>query len=95
MQLLVEPRPTRQMNMKADEQMLQKLERLASELGASRSQIARALIRNALDVLEITGPATVARRNTPRLALYLDLLHQFLEVDEAAPVDPGRLHQAA
>ena len=57
MQLNVEPRPTRQMNMKADEQLLQDVERLACQLGASRSQIARALIRNGIAALEKTAPA--------------------------------------
>jgi metal-responsive CopG/Arc/MetJ family transcriptional regulator len=51
-QLLLEPRPTRQLNLKADQQLVDDVDAVAERLGASRSAIARALIRSALAVLE-------------------------------------------
>jgi metal-responsive CopG/Arc/MetJ family transcriptional regulator len=51
-QLLLEPRPTRQLNLKADEQLVNDVDAVAERLGTSRSAIARALIRHALCALE-------------------------------------------
>ena len=52
MQLLLEPRATRQLSLKADEQLVNDVDAVAERLGTSRSAIARALIRSALAVLE-------------------------------------------
>ena len=52
MQLLLEPRPTRQLNLKADEQLVNDVDAVAERLGTSRSAIARALIRHGLCALE-------------------------------------------
>ena len=52
MQLLLEPRPTTQLNLKAPQQLVDDVDAVAERLGTSRSAIARALIRSALAVLE-------------------------------------------
>ncbi len=52
MQLQLEPRPTRQLNLKAEPQLVDAVDRVADRLGTSRSAIARALIRQGIAALE-------------------------------------------
>ena len=52
MQLNLEPRPTRQLNLKAEPQLVDAVDRVADRLGTSRSAIARALIRQGLEALD-------------------------------------------
>jgi len=51
-QLNLEPRPTRQLNLKAEPQLVDAVDRVADRLGTSRSAIARALIRQGLNQLQ-------------------------------------------
>ncbi len=51
-QLQLEPRPTRQLNLKAEPQLVEAVDRVADRLGTTRSAIARALIRQGITALE-------------------------------------------
>jgi metal-responsive CopG/Arc/MetJ family transcriptional regulator len=51
-QLSLEPRPTRQMNLKACPALVAEVDRLAAQYGASRSETTRALIRHGLAALK-------------------------------------------
>jgi predicted transcriptional regulator len=51
-QLQLEPRPTRQLNLKAEPPLVDAVDRVADRLGTSRSAIARALIRQGIAALE-------------------------------------------
>jgi len=51
-QLNLEPRPTRQLNLKAEPELVDAVDRVADRLGTSRSAIARALIRQGLQALD-------------------------------------------
>ena len=50
--LHLDPRPTRQLNLKAEPQLVDAVDRVADRLGATRSATARALIRHGLEALE-------------------------------------------
>ena len=50
--LHLDPRPTRQLNLKAEPQLVDAVDRVADRLGATRSATARALIRHGLAALE-------------------------------------------
>jgi len=50
--LHLDPRPTRQLNLKAEPQLVDAVDRIADRLGATRSATARALIRHGLEALE-------------------------------------------
>jgi predicted transcriptional regulator len=51
-QLQLEPRPTRQLNLKADPALVEAVDRIAGQYGVSRSAIARAFIRQGLNQLQ-------------------------------------------
>ena len=52
MKLHLDPRPTRQLNLKAEPPLVEAVDRVADRLGATRSATARALIRHGLQALE-------------------------------------------
>lgn len=52
MQLQLEPRPTRQLNLKADADLVAAVDRIAIQYRTSRSAIARAFIRQGVQALD-------------------------------------------
>jgi predicted transcriptional regulator len=51
-QLQLEPRPTKQLNLKAEPKLIDAVDQVANRLGTTRSAIARALIRQGISALE-------------------------------------------